>query len=179
MFSVCPEVSILPPSPDSLPPLARISPLTRVTLPLLVTSDHNTAVPPLPLWVAETSIFAPRSIVTVVAWCRAPLPCQPPPTSTVPPPVAPEASSVLPLARVIWSPARVIAPPLTPDTSSVPLLVTLFPSITISPLRSTMLPARTVPLLFTTVASRASAALAVITTVPPSASMTPLLLTCA
>ena len=129
MVSLWPEVSTLPPAfstfPDSLPPLASISPSTRVTLPSLVMSDHSTALPPLPLCVALTSIFAPCSMVTVVAWCRVPLPCQSPPTSTVPPPVVPLASSVLPLASVMWSPSSTILPPLltSPLASIVPLLL--------------------------------------------------------
>ena len=60
------------------------------------------------------------------------------------------------------------------SASIVPLLMILPDSISTFPLCSVTVPARTFPLLFTTVESSASAADALIITVPPSASMSPL-----
>lgn len=89
--SVWPEVSMRPPLPLCAPPLARMLPDTCVRPIGFRTSLHNTAVPPSPRCVALTSMLAPVSTVVLVACFSGPDPCQPPPTSTSPPPVAPEA----------------------------------------------------------------------------------------
>ena len=91
-------------------PRAAIRPATRVS-PSLVTSLHNTTLPPSPCCVALASIDAPCAIITLVAWYTPLLPCQSPPTSTVAPPNAPVAS--------MWV--------LSPSSRSSPVMTTLPP----------------------------------------------------
>ncbi|CAN1572311.1 hypothetical protein MCEMAEM4_03360 [Burkholderiaceae bacterium] len=71
-------------------------------------------------------MLAPASMVTLVACRMLPLPCQSPPTSTVPPPDAPLASILLVRVRVMSSPSKTILPPLLTKllASKVPLFLT-------------------------------------------------------
>ena len=101
-----PEVSTLPPLPPSGPPCALMLPLATVWLLGLLMSEYSTTCPPSPACVALASMVAPAYIVTCTAWRIAPLPCQSPPTSTVPPPVGPLASILLVAARVMSSASR-------------------------------------------------------------------------
>ena len=119
-----PEVSTLPPLPPSGPPCALMLPLATVWLLGLLMSEYSTTCPPSPACVALASMVAPAAIVTLVAWRISPLPCQSPPTSTVPPPVAPPASIRLPAASVMSSPSSTILPPRLTRllASSLPLL---------------------------------------------------------
>ena len=109
--SVWPEVSTCPPLPVPAP-LASMRPPTCVTLLAFFTSLHNTTLPPTPWLVALASMLAPCAMATCVAWRMSPLPCQSPPTNTVPPPVAPLASILLVLDSTILSPISTILPPL-------------------------------------------------------------------
>ncbi len=95
---------------------------------MLCTSDHNTALPPLPLCVALTLMLAPLSIVTVVACRSVPLPCQSPPTSTVPPLVAPVALSLAVPVRLMVLAVAVMLPPLPVSELALAVpLTTTFP----------------------------------------------------
>ena len=78
---------------------------------LVCLSDHTTTLPPVPLAVAFALIVLLASILTVRACGSGPVPWRPPPICTVPPPVAPEASSVAAFSA-ICCPVTVIAPPL-------------------------------------------------------------------
>ena len=150
---VAPEVSILPPLPPSAPPWALKLPCTSVRLSLLCTSLHSTTLPPSPLCVALASMLAPSCMVTVVAWRRLPLPCQSPPTSTVPPPVAPVAWSCAPVCRAMCSAVRVISPPLPVSLLACIWPLTLIVSLassTMRPLRCTRALACSDPLVLTT-----------------------------
>ena len=94
----------------------------------LVTSDQATTVPPFPLSVALASSSAPGSMTVPVAWwMELSFPCQLPPTSTSPPPVAPEAVRCAPEVTSTLSPVATISPPLLPDeeASSVPEMVVI------------------------------------------------------
>ena len=108
-----------------MPPRARMVPSITVA-----TSDQSTAVPPLPLLIADTSMTAPGAMVTVCAWASVPPPCASPPTSTVPPPVAPLASITELSARVMLSPTSLMTPPTLTrdDAETVPLLLIAAPS---------------------------------------------------
>ena len=172
-----PETSTNPPSPDVAPPRASAAPKNRV-----VSSDHTTAVPPLPLPVALASIRTPAATWVVCALRSGPLPCQFPPTRTWPPPAAPPAPSTASSNSPTFSPNTVTRPPVNPgplpDASRVPLTrVTPDspPSRKMAPLRSTRLVARTVPSTFSTVSSRAFLARALSVTAPPAASISPAL----
>jgi hypothetical protein len=77
----------------------------------LATSLHNTTSPPLPMSVALASMWLSALKFTLVAWCMGPLPCQPPPTQTVPPPVAPLASIRVPLSKISSSLSNSTRPP--------------------------------------------------------------------
>lgn len=70
---------------------------------------------------------APLAINTVLAWAMSPLPCQSPPTSTVPPPVAPFANSCEPGFSPMLSASNRMRPPrLTRLVASIcPPLMTL------------------------------------------------------
>jgi len=115
-----PEVSIKPPLPPAAPPLAKMLPLKSV-----VPSDHTTAVPPLPLSIALTSMVAPCSTVTLAARAIPAAPWAFPPILTVPPPILPLASIFAPDATLM-SPvvATVTVPPFwpaaLPEASMVP-----------------------------------------------------------
>ena len=118
--SAWPEVSTWPPLPPVAPPRAVTRPLAVVTLSALCTSLHSTTRPPSPARVALASMCAPAAMVTVVAagvGCAvaassgSALPCQPPPTRTLPPPWAPLASMRLPSVSTICSPCRLTWPP--------------------------------------------------------------------
>ena len=83
--------------------------------------------PPSPLCVALASMVAPLAMLTVVAaavGCAvacssgSALPCQLPPTSTVPPPAGPVALMRLLLCSSMLSPCRLMLPPL-PDASAL------------------------------------------------------------
>jgi hypothetical protein len=90
-----PETSASPPLPDSAPPRAEILPAKVVR-----SSDQTTTSPPLPLCPASALIVVAVSIVVDSARCSSPLPCRPPPIWIVPPPVAPEASTVAPFSLI-------------------------------------------------------------------------------
>ena len=130
-----PEVSTLPPwlfCPVPVPaPVALMLPSISVR-----PSAQTTTVPPLPCALALASIVAPLCTMVRLALRVTPsacaAPCQPPPTSTVPPPAWPDASSLAPLRRPTLSPSTAICPPLSPvfmplaasspETSVVPVL---------------------------------------------------------
>ena len=95
---------------------------------------------------------------------------QPPPISTWPPPVSPDASMRAPLLSCTWSPMTTTEPPLwplspvalkLPATSTRPKLP---PSNTMRPCRLTKLGACTLPVFLTTFCSKALALRAVMTT---------------
>ncbi len=128
--------------------------------------------PPSPRCVASAWMLAVGAIHTASAWRRlGSRPCRPPPTVMVPPPVAPEASSMAPSSSAIWRPLSVSPPPVPP---ALPALVLLpVPSVSRSCASSTMRPpwpspsasARTMPSWFTSAAIRS--------TCPPAAAMRP------
>ena len=201
MLTWPPDVSMSPPSPPLGPPMAVMSPWASVRDWVLVTSDHNTALPPSPVSVAETSMLAPSAMATLTAWRISPLPCQSPPTRTSPPPVAPLASTVEVLASWMSSPSSMMRPPrLTSEVadSSPEFLTTLLFSSLAALADSTIRPpgARTAFLFSTRVSIWAAstcmdarvplsanlssnASPAASATVPISATMTPSLRTSA
>ena len=124
-----PEVSIWPPIPVAVPK-ASILPATLVVVSKLCASLHNTTLPPSPTVVALALISAPACMSTVEACCKLPLPCQSPPTSTVPPPACPEALMRESLGKVILSPTTVTLPPLAPASRP---WVLIWPPATTSP----------------------------------------------
>ena len=92
MSTFSPDVSTAPPSPEAAPPRAKSRPVTDVT-PV----DQTVMEPPLP--------FARASARSTLAWTEVvaaltsgPRPRGLPPTAIVPPPVAPEASTLLPVS---------------------------------------------------------------------------------
>ena len=109
--SVVPEVSTWPPLP-ALALLAVMLPSKRVTLSAFLALLQSTTLPPSPPSSALAAMLAPACMVRVVAWCRSPLPCQSPPTSTLPPPLVPLASSAVVSFRPMSSPSRVMLPPV-------------------------------------------------------------------
>ena len=117
-------------------------------------------------------------MVPVACGMELSIPCQLPPTSTSPPPVAPEAVRCAPVVTITLLPVATICPPLLPDeeASSVPEMVVI-PSAAsriMRPALCSKLFASMTPLLLTADCIRASAALALIMTRPPSALMSPL-----
>ena len=114
------------------------------------------------------------------AFRSGPLPCQLPPTSTVPPPAAPDASTSAPLSSMTRLPRTEACPPRSPvprpDTSTKPstrVMPSSPPSITTRPWRMPTLRACTMPLTLSTVSANAPRAAARRSTVPPSAWMRP------
>ena len=147
----------------------------------VVSSLQNTTLPPSPLPVASARTDTLPSAVTVVALAMPlSLPCQPPPTFTVPPPVAPLASSVAPPSSAIDRPVTTIEPPFpvaelassVPETCVLPPAAS--PSSRMRPPRATRPFASMTPVLLTTLPSNASAPRAVSATRPPAALMLPL-----
>ena len=105
-----------------------------------------------------------------------------PPTSAVPPPASPEALMLAPPMRPTYWPRTLTVPPVVlesaPLASRVPLTLTTPlspPSRTMVPLRLAMLLARITPSVLMTVSRSALALFAVRSTLPPSASIVPLL----
>ena len=97
----------MPPSPPDAPPRALAVPANRVAA-----SDHTTTRPPSPCAVALACSTAPPATATMSAWrTAASLPWKPPPTRTLPPPVAPEASSCAWLPSRMRVPCTTSAPP--------------------------------------------------------------------
>ena len=144
-------------------------------------SDQTAILPPLPFSVASALIVAVLLTVVFCACGASPLPCQSPPTRTVPPPCVPEAS-IVPVILTVCAKASTLPPlPSCPVTSTLPVWFTIplsackvtFPAV------PSRLCARTIPSWFTTALVRSSPALAVMSTMPPSASTSPLLLTTA
>src|SRR5712691_7015473 len=178
MASVCPEVSTHPPLPPLGPPLARIVPLNTV-----VPSDHTTTFPPLPLAVALASITAPALTVVFCALrTLASLPCAPPPILTVPPPAGPRALTCAVLARLTAPPVTIAAPPVCPgappDTSIVPASRAALPapaSIVTVPGPCGVVGAAICPEESMTFSRIPATASAVKRTVPPGASIVPVL----
>ena len=176
-----PEVSIRPPSPPCSPPLAKIVPCTVVTDSAFLMSLHNTTVPPWPLSVALASMVAVASMVTVVAcWPGWPVacskgsavPCQLPPTSTVPPPWLPVASIRLPACNETCSPCKLTLPPWPCAllTFSVPLFsVLVLPDSTMRPPCCCKPVASITPLFLTTPPTSRSIDWALMMTKPPGA----------
>ena len=102
-----PDTSTKPPSPLSAPPRAETLPANWVFL-----SDHITTLPPLPAVRASALIEAPASTVVVRAFRRSgDAPWKPPPMSTTPPPVLPDASTNAPLPTNTSPPVIAIWPP--------------------------------------------------------------------
>ncbi len=173
-----PEVSTHPPSPPSGPPRARIAPAKRVAW-----SDHTATWPPLPRPVALASIMAPWATVVAAALrTAADRPCGPPPIHTVPPPELPRASIRAVLARVTEPPVILAEPPvwpgLAPETSIVPATLAAPPapaSIVTKPRLAPALRAVICPETSTTLPTMPPTASAVSSTVPPAASIRPLL----
>ena len=62
VFTLCPDVSTNPPSPDFAPPLAEMLAATFVSL-----SDHMMTLPPLPVSFASALISTFSEIVVVLA----------------------------------------------------------------------------------------------------------------
>ena len=100
-----------PPWPPGPAPRASNWPCAVVRPPSRVTSLHSTTLPPSPCVVALASMRALPSMSTVVAAYSPSPPCQPPPTRTRPPPVAPLASSRVWSCNRRSSPSKVIDPP--------------------------------------------------------------------
>ena len=151
-----------------------------------MSSLQNTTWPPLPLPVASARAVTLASAVTLVALAMAASwPCQPPPTLTVPPPVAPLASSSAPPSSAMVLPVTTMAPPRpsaevassVPATCVAPFAAS--PSSRMRPLRATRPCASITPVLLTTLPSTASAPRALNVTRPPSAAMRPLFSTAA
>ena len=71
---------------------------------------QSTTCPPSPFSVALASMVLSALMVTVVAWRMVPPPCQSPPISTVPPLVAPLASTKVAVSRVMSSPSTSTRP---------------------------------------------------------------------
>ena len=169
---VClPDVSTKPPSPPFAPPRAAMLPW-KVVLP----SDQTTTWPPLPLSVALALMRALAPTTVWLAVGTSPAPCSAPPTSTVPPPAAPNASIVALPKRPTRSPSTLMSPPRSPvaaplasslpETWVIPLLP---PSITMLPLRCPMDRACTTPSRLSTVSAKPARATARISAMPPSA----------
>src|SRR5512143_1704810 len=110
----------MPPSPDCEPPIA-------VTVPANVVepTDQIETVPPFPLVCASAWMVALAATVVFCADAYGPLPCNPPPTLTVPPPASPEASITAPSATVTEFPASATVPPVSPAPLPVALIVPL------------------------------------------------------
>ena len=108
-----------------------------------------------------------------------PRPWKAPPTCTVPPPVAPLASSAAVDPRCTWSPSTWIVPPVAPvRRRGVPLTSTVPPSASrrIRPFCSTAVSAWIVPLMLIRWSRTVLALRAVISTVcPPLVSIRPVL----
>ena len=130
---------------------------------------------------ALTSSRAPSSTDTISAFGSAAfLPWKSPPTSSVPPPALPVASSTAVPAMPIFWPSSVISPPCAP--ASVPLasmrpatvvMPSRPPSMTMRPPRCPMLRACTTPSMFSTVSAKPARAAARTSATPPSASTLP------
>ena len=136
--SPLPEVSTKPPSPPPAPPRASILPLKDV-----VPSAHTTTLPPLPesSALALMLAFVPTTVAFAVG--TPPWPCRSPPTSTVPPPAAPEASIAALPNRPTRSPSTCTVPPVWPVPAPVAVMepvTTASPPIALSVIRPPSLP---------------------------------------
>jgi hypothetical protein len=80
----------------------------------VLSSDQATTLPPLPVLTASALICASASIKVALARCSLPEPCQLPPSSTVPPPASPEASTRAPANSPTLSPSTLTVPPVWP-----------------------------------------------------------------
>ena len=175
MWTCSPEVSMLPPLPPRAPPRALKPPAM-----LLAWLLHTAMEPPSPDCVASACNDAPASTVVLAACGRPSPPRAPPPTRMLPPPCAPEAST-LPPTSTSRSESSCTLPPCTPLASMAPLSTVLPPL----PTRRTTPPsvlmpwASMTPLLLTRLVNRSLAAEACSTTVPPSACSLPLFATAA
>ena len=107
-----PETSTLPPLPATVPPRAVILPKKRVVL-----SAQITAVPPLPRSIASSAIDESALTYVTSAFGTASIPCQPPPTRTVPPPLVPEALIFAPNSPT-FSPKIFTVPPAIPSEAN-------------------------------------------------------------
>ena len=182
-----PDSSTTPPSPPCGPPLASMMPPKRVAWVL------STVIrPPSPIADALAEIFAPASIVVLAAVRFVPTDASPlarasvVPTATRPPPSWPETSIRAPAAIVTASvaltstcpplvPAAMPATEMSPATRTSPPR----PRTTTVPACSPTLSARILPPAETRVCTMPSTALAVSNTLPPSATMVPVLVTSA
>ena len=187
MLSTGPEVSTNPPLPPCCPPLALIVPSIVV-----VPADSTVTCPPLPLLVALAAIVAPCCTVTLAAVWAEVTPGPPAarfsvvPIATTPPPAWPEAlifavetTTTLPVALTPMLPPLV--PGAVPSASNCPTTVTEPPtafSVTV-PVWPATLFAWILPPAFTRFCTRPSAAVAVSRIVPPSATISPVLVTSA
>ena len=170
-----PEVSTWPPAPPAGPPRALMRPSNWVT-----PSAHSTTRPPSPAWVALASMRAPSAMTVVSALRSVPWPCQPPPTSTVPPPAGPLASIRAPGSSTTCWPSTLTLPPwalgevpatsIVPDTRVTPAPP---PSITTCPPRSASPLARTMPCRLSTVSAMLARAAARNSAPPPWACKLP------
>ena len=118
----------------------------------------------------------PDSILTVVAWRVDPDPCQPPPTSTDPPDVCPEASITRLERKTRCSPVATTDPPAVAFVSPLAAICPLRSALPRGPASSMMRPptwdsvgALNDPVFLMTVSRNALALLAEIRISPPSA----------
>ena len=182
-----PDTSARPPLPPSAPPRTSIEPAIAVS-----TDDSTVTVPPLPLPIPRAVTKAPFAIETPRA-VGSPVTAAPPmarfsvvPTAIAPPPAMPDASTTAPDLTLTTSVAcNAIEPPLVPAVRPAALTLPVIwiepptPSMAIRPSFAPTVLAWILPPDVTRFVTSPSTARAVSRTRPPSAWMTPELVTSA